>query len=59
MTRGARVDLRELSAGHELAGADVIETSEWDSANSLAELGLNRRGIPTPISGLSAAFTCD
>ena len=29
MTRGARVDLRELSAGHELAGADVIETSEW------------------------------
>jgi phospholipase/carboxylesterase len=29
IARGARVDLRELSAGHELAGADVIETSEW------------------------------
>ena len=29
MARGARVDFRELAAGHELAGADVIETSEW------------------------------
>ena len=29
MTRGALVDFRELSAGHELADADVIETSEW------------------------------
>jgi phospholipase/carboxylesterase len=29
MARGARVDFRELSAGHELAGTDVIETSEW------------------------------
>jgi phospholipase/carboxylesterase len=27
--RGARVDLRELSAGHELVGADVVEISEW------------------------------
>jgi phospholipase/carboxylesterase len=26
---GARVDFRELSAGHELAGEDVVETSEW------------------------------
>jgi phospholipase/carboxylesterase len=29
MARGAHVDFRELSAGHELAGADIIETSEW------------------------------
>jgi phospholipase/carboxylesterase len=29
MARGARVDLRELPAGHELVGADVVETSEW------------------------------
>jgi phospholipase/carboxylesterase len=36
--RGARVDLRELSAGHELVGADVIEISEW-AVNSLVELG--------------------
>jgi phospholipase/carboxylesterase len=29
IARGARVDSRELPAGHELTGADVIETSEW------------------------------
>ena len=26
---GASVDFRELSTGHELTGADVVETSEW------------------------------
>jgi phospholipase/carboxylesterase len=30
---GARVDLRELSAGHELTGADVTETAEWIQRN--------------------------
>jgi phospholipase/carboxylesterase len=29
VSRSALVDVRELSAGHELAGVDVIETSEW------------------------------
>jgi phospholipase/carboxylesterase len=29
VARGALVVSREVSAGHELAGADVIETSEW------------------------------
>jgi phospholipase/carboxylesterase len=27
--RGARVNFRELSAGHELAVVDVTETSRW------------------------------
>ncbi|KAA2234595.1 VOC family protein [Salinarimonas soli] len=26
---GARVDLREIPAGHELSGADAVEASEW------------------------------
>ncbi|HEY8566100.1 MAG TPA: VOC family protein [Beijerinckiaceae bacterium] len=29
--RGARVESRELPAGHELTGADVVEASEWIS----------------------------
>jgi phospholipase/carboxylesterase len=33
MARGARVDFQELSAGHELADADVIETSKWIRRN--------------------------
>jgi phospholipase/carboxylesterase len=33
MVRGARVDLRELSAGHELVGADVVEAAEWIRRN--------------------------
>jgi phospholipase/carboxylesterase len=31
--RGARVDLRELSVGHEMTGADVTETAEWIQRN--------------------------
>jgi phospholipase/carboxylesterase len=31
--RSARVDLRELSAGHELTGADVTEAAEWLQRN--------------------------
>jgi phospholipase/carboxylesterase len=31
--RGARVDFRELSAGHELTDADVTETSQWIQRN--------------------------
>jgi phospholipase/carboxylesterase len=30
---GARVDLRELPAGHELTGADVTEAAEWLQRN--------------------------
>lgn len=29
MAHGARVELKELSAGHELTGADVVEAAEW------------------------------
>jgi phospholipase/carboxylesterase len=29
MARGAHVDFREILAGHELAGADVVEICEW------------------------------
>ncbi|MGR7996944.1 VOC family protein [Xanthobacter sp. ZOL 2024] len=33
MARGARVDFLDISAGHELAHSDVIETSEWIRRN--------------------------